>query len=326
MSKEKFLVTGALGCIGAWTLRLLVREGIPVVAFDLSGQPTRPRLLMTSDELAKIIFVQGDIGNTEQVLSLVKQEQITHIVHLAGLQVPACKANPPLGAAVNVLGTVNVFEAARRCQGQVQGLAYASSVAALGSNDFYRDRPVRDEVPLHPETLYGVYKMADENVARLFWQDWRIASIGLRPYIVFGVGRDQGLTSDIAKAILAAAAGRPYHINFGGPVALQYAEDVGRMFIECARSGYQGAAVRNVRNDVLDVADFTAMLNAATPKACVTFEAKHLLPFPSDLDDSGLRGILGTVPHTPLQQAIRETLSAFQSLLADRRISADDLG
>ena len=53
MSKEKFLVTGALGCIGAWTLRLLVREGISVVAFDLSAQPTRPRLLMTSDELAR---------------------------------------------------------------------------------------------------------------------------------------------------------------------------------------------------------------------------------------------------------------------------------
>lgn len=326
MSKEKFLVTGALGCIGAWTLRLLVREGISVVAFDLSAQPTRPRLLMTSDELARITFVQGDIGNTEQVLSLVEEEQITHIVHLAGLQVPACKANPALGAAVNVLGTVNVFEATRRCQGQVQGLAYASSVAALGSNDFYLDRPVRDAVPLRPETLYGVYKMADENVARLFWQDWRVASIGLRPYIVFGVGRDQGLTSDIAKAMLAAAAGRPYHINFGGPVALQYAEDVGRMFIECARSGYQGAAVCNVRNDVLDVADFTAMLDAAMPTARVTFEANHPLPFPADLDDSGLRGILGTVPHTPLQQAIRETLSAFQSLLAGRRISADNLG
>jgi len=325
MSRERFLVTGAMGCIGAWTLRLLVDEGISVVAFDLSAQPTRPKLLMTSDELAKITFIQGDIGNTEQVLSLVEQERVTHIVHLAGLQVPACKANPPLGATVNVLGTVNVFEAARRCQGQVQGLAYASSVAALGSNDFYSNRPVSDGVQLHPETLYGVYKMADENVARLFWQDWQIASVGLRPYIVFGVGRDQGLTSDIAKALLAVAAGRSYHIKFGGPVALQYAEDIGRMFIECARSGYPGAAACNVRNDVLDVADFIGMLSAAVPTARVTCEATHPLPFPADLDDSGLHNILETVPHTPLRQAIRGTLSAFQGLLADGRISADNL-
>jgi nucleoside-diphosphate-sugar epimerase len=313
--QDKFLVTGAMGCIGAWVLRVLSRAGIPVVAFDLAVEPARPRLLMNADELSRITFVQGDVSDSSEILSIVEKEGITHVVHLAGLQVPACKANPSLGAAVNVLGTVNVFEAVRLCQGQVRGLAYASSVAALGPGSFYVERPIEDDVPLRPETLYGVYKMADENIARLYWQDWRIASVGLRPYIVYGVGRDQGLTSDIARAILAAAAGRSYHIYFDGLVALQYAEDVARTFVACARSGYQGAASCNLRNDVIEVADFVTTLRAEVPTSDITVEVDHPLPFPADLDDSGLREILGTIPHTPLDQAIRDTLSLFRGLL-----------
>jgi len=326
VSQDRFLVTGALGCIGAWVLRELVHKSIPVVAFDLSNEVTRPRLLMRDDELAQIVFVQGDIGSTDQVVSLVEREEITHIIHLAGLQVPACRAHPALAASVNVVGTANVFEAARRCPGQVKGLAYASSVAVLAPDTFYRDRPIKDGVPLRPETLYGVYKMTDEHIARLYWQDWQIASVGLRPYIVFGVGRDQGLTSDIAKAILAAAADRPYHINFDGTVALQYAEDVARIFVKSARSGHKGSAACNLRNDVIEVAAFVRLLNDDAPVPHITIERNHPLPFPADLDDSGLYAILGTVPHTPLKRAIRETLFAYRSLLAEGLITPDVLG
>ena len=100
-----------------------------------------------------------------------------------------------------------------------------------------------------------------------------------------------------------------------GPVALQYANDVGRMFIDCARSGYRGAAVCNLRNDVVEVADFAAMLNANYDGAQITHETGSPLPFPADLDDSGLQGILGSVPHTPLATAADETISAFRRLL-----------
>ncbi|MBN1582805.1 MAG: SDR family NAD(P)-dependent oxidoreductase, partial [Anaerolineae bacterium] len=132
MQEQTFLVTGAMGCIGAWVLRNLVREGARPIAFDLSDDPKRPRLLMDIGELERIRFVQGDITDLAQVRALIAEHKVTHIVHLAALQVPACKANPSLGARVNVVGTTNVFEAARLSGGQVQGVAYASSVAALG--------------------------------------------------------------------------------------------------------------------------------------------------------------------------------------------------
>jgi nucleoside-diphosphate-sugar epimerase len=325
MSDETFLVTGAMGCIGAWVLRNLVVEGVRVVATDLATDPVRPGLVMTPEALAQVTFAQLDITDLPALQSLVAQQQVTHIIHLAGLQVPFCKANPSLGARVNVVGTVNIFEAVRQSQGQVRGLSYASSLAVLGPADLYPERPVADDIPLYPGTLYGVYKQANEQTARIYWQDWQIGSVGLRPYIVYGVGRDQGMTSGIAKAILAAAAGRPYEIKFDGPVALQYADDVARMFIGAARASHAGAAACNLRNDVVTVADFIGALQAEVPQANITYTAGSLLPFPADLADSGLRAILGDMPHTPLPAAIRTTLELFKPLLAANRLDLSQL-
>lgn len=323
--KEVFLVTGAFGCIGAWVLRNLVREGVQAVAMDLATEPTRPRLLMTPEELSRVTFVQADVTDLKAIQAVVAAHGITHIIHLAALQTPGCKANPSLGARVNVGGTVNILEAVRQSRGQVRGLAYASSVAVLGRENFYAPSqlPLRDDAPLHPETLYGVWKQANEHTARLYWQDWGIGSVALRPFIVYGVARDQGLTSDIAKAILAAAAGRAFRIQFGKKVALQYTDDVARMFIRAARTEYQGAAACNLCNDVIEVGDFVAMLKAQVSDARISYDTEQRLPFPADLDDSGLRRILGEVPHTPLPQAIRESLVMFRELLAQRRIDPD---
>jgi UDP-glucuronate 4-epimerase len=322
---ETFMLTGSMGCIGAWALRNLVREGVKVVATDLATDPVRPALVMTPEELAQVTWAKLDVTDLAAVKALVSDHGITHIIHLAGLQVPFCRANPSVGAAVNVVGTVNIFEAARAHWGQVKGLAYASSLAVLGPADLYTERPVQDDVTLAPATLYGVYKVANEGTARIYWQDWQIPSIGLRPYIVYGVARDQGMTSDIAKALLAVAAGQPYHIRFGGPVGLQYADDVARIFIQCARSGYEGATSCNLRNDIVDVAEFVALVKARYPSAELTYNADNLLPFPYDLDDSGLRGILGKVPHKPLGDAIDETVGMFRDLLAAGQIDLKQL-
>jgi UDP-glucuronate 4-epimerase len=52
MANERFLVTGALGCIGAWVVRNLIREGVPTAIFDLASDPRRLRLIMSEEEMA----------------------------------------------------------------------------------------------------------------------------------------------------------------------------------------------------------------------------------------------------------------------------------
>ena len=150
------LVTGAGGCIGSWVLALLTRARVPVVAFDLSEDKQRPRLLMDEAALAKVAWITGDIAKTEDVSKAVQDNDANAIIHLAALQVPFCAADPVAGARVNVVGTVNVFEAARH--NGLQRLAYASSVAAHGTPS---DSPFLT-------TLYGAYKLCDETIARVY--------------------------------------------------------------------------------------------------------------------------------------------------------------
>ncbi len=325
MADETFLVTGASGCIGSWVLRILVSEGVRVVAAHSQKDYYRPRLLMSPKELKKIHFVRFDIRDPDALKALMREQQVTHVIHLAALQVPFCKADPSLGAQVNVTGTVNVFEAIRQTGDQVQGFVYASSIAAFGPDKYYPRKPIRDDAPLRPDTLYGVYKQANEQTARIYWQDWEISSVGVRPGIAYGVGRDQGLTSDISKAILAAAANRPFHIKFSGQVGLNYNEDLAQMFVGAARSGQKGALVCNTRNDVIDVSDFVSALKAQVPDANITYKTNSPLPFPFDLDIANLKRILGRVPHTPMNTAIQKSLDQYKQLLAKNRIDLKQL-
>jgi nucleoside-diphosphate-sugar epimerase len=322
---ERFLVTGALGCIGGWAVRNLVQAGTPVVVFDLSSEPRRLRLLLTSDELARVTFVQGDILALDALGRALDEHGITHVLHLAALQVPFCKANPPLGAQVNVVGTVNVFEAVK-ARRHINKVVYASSAAVYDTAEAYpAHTPLPHDAALRPNTLYGVYKQANEGTARIYWQDDGVSSLGLRPYVVYGVGRDQGLTSTPTKAMLAAAAGRPYRITYGGRCDFELADDMARMFIAAARAPFQGADIFNAPGTPANMDEVVAAIEAAAPGArgTITFEPKAL-PFPEELDGAPLDGVIGPQRRTPLTAGVAQTVAHFRQLLAEGRLDPDE--
>ena len=86
---ESFLVTGALGCIGAWTCRRLARDGATVIAFDRDTDARRLRDITSSEEFGRVTFAQGDITDLESIERALDDHAITHVIHLAALQVPA---------------------------------------------------------------------------------------------------------------------------------------------------------------------------------------------------------------------------------------------
>ena len=135
-----------------------------------------------------------------------------------------CRANPSLGATVNVTGTVNVFEAARHHG--VRQVSHASSIAVFGKASDYGTRVLPADAPRLPSTLYGAYKVAGEDLAKVYWADHGVRSVGLRPHTVFGPGRDQGMTSLPSVAIEQAVRGQAFHVEFGGTLDFQYAPDV----------------------------------------------------------------------------------------------------
>jgi UDP-glucuronate 4-epimerase len=301
---ERFLVTGAGGCIGAWTVAQLTREGTPVVALDASDDDHRLRLLLGDDELAGLTRVRGDITDLDACERTLDEHGITHVIHLAALQVPFCRADPPLGARVNVVGTVNVLEAVARRVERMGPVVYASSVAAYDALDEGSSVPAMEGVP---GTLYGVYKRANEGSAVVFAADRGVASVGLRPHTVYGPGRDQGLTSAPTTAMVAAAAGRPYRLPYGGAYQLQYAPDVAAAFVAAARSGASGATVRDVGGPAVHTDELIDAIRAAAPGAEISYEPVEL-PFPADVGDAD-------ATPTPLAEGVADAIARFRDLL-----------
>jgi nucleoside-diphosphate-sugar epimerase len=296
MSEETWLVTGASGCIGAWTVLTLLAEGAGGVALDRGGTDERLRLIGGGKlGTARAVDVDVDIRDLAALEQVLAGHAITHVVHLAALQVPSCRANPPRGAEVNVTGTTNLFEACRR-HGLAAPVAYASSVAAYDAAG----------ESLTPATIYGVYKIANEGTARIYWQESGVASVGLRPVVVYGAGRDQGTTAAPTQAMAAAARGEPFNIPFGGSLGLQYAGDVARAFIGAARRPATGAERYNLGGPEVTVAEVVAAINHAVPGAQVTFD-DVALPFASRLPAPWFE-----MPVTPLAEGVATTVTLYR--------------
>lgn len=113
----------------------------------------------------------------------------------------------------------------------MQRVVYASSAAVHGPAEPDGPASIGDSVRLAPLSHYGAFKVCNELNARVYWLDHGITSIGLRPWTVYGVGRDFGMTSEPTKAIKSVAAGRPYRISYGGKQDLQYVADVAATFV-----------------------------------------------------------------------------------------------
>jgi UDP-glucuronate 4-epimerase len=301
---QRFLVTGSGGCIGSWVVRNLVLAGHDVVAVDVSADPRRLRRILAETEIAKASLVAADVTADGVLDALIAEHRSTRVIHLAALQVPFVAADPVLGGNVNVVGTLRVLEAVRHAE-HVRGSVYASSAAALGTH----------EVPWEPDTLYGVFKRCNEECARIYARDYATPSLGLRPCVVYGPGRDQGLTAALTHAIKAAVLGVPYEIPFGGPVDVQFAEDVANWFIRAALVDADGGAeVYDLHGTRIEVAGFVAAIEAALPaaKGLVSWRAEPI-PGQVDLDDARLRERLGPIEKTDIATGVARSVQTFTS-------------
>ena len=309
----RVLVTGAQGCIGAWIVKQLLERGDEVVIFDVEPNPVRLKRIVPEDQLTTVRIETGRIEDTARIKALVKDRGITHIVHLAAVLMPFCQANPVVAGLVNVIGTLNVFEAARDA-GRPVRIVYASSSAVWGPEDAYEHRKLTEDDPLRPATHYGVFKQANEGNARAFYASNGISSIGLRPWAVYGFGRDLGLTADPTLAIKALVSNEPFQIRLSGFMDLQYVEDVAAAFIGCLFSDIEGAYAFNLAGDVVNLeTEFIDILERIRPgaKRLITAEGPQV-PVAYRMNDSQLRAAVPVLPRTPLEDGIRKTIQYFE--------------
>jgi nucleoside-diphosphate-sugar epimerase len=313
IENSTILVTGAHGCIGAWIVKLALDGGAHVVAFDRSLEPARLRLIAPGLDLSRLTLVQGSIEDTAAVGSLVKDSRVTHIAHMAAVLMPYCAANPVSGGLIDVIGTLNVFEAARD-SGRAIPITYASSSAVWGPPGAYEDRPLTELDAPKPATHYGVFKQANEANARVFFAQDGISSIGLRPWTVYGPGRDTGLTADPTLAMKAAAEGKPFRIRTAGRMDLQYVEDIASAFLACLFSGLDGAYVFNVAGDIVEMESLIALIEDLRPEAkgLITAEGNPV-PVAYRMDDRELRAKVPGIRRTALREGVEKTVRFFEA-------------
>jgi nucleoside-diphosphate-sugar epimerase len=320
---QTYFITGAQGCIGSWIVKALAERGDVPVVFDRSEDPRRLNAIMEPDDLERVRCIAGDITDVSAVRAAIEASGARRIIHLAGLQVPTCKADPVSGAFVNVIGTLNVFESAKALG--VEQVVYASSAAVFGAGD--ADKPLDEFAVTEPATHYGVFKRTNEGNARVYFLDHGLNSVGLRPLTVYGVNRDSGLTSDPTKAMKAAVLGLAFHIRFSGATDFQYVADTAAAFIACADRAPNGAHLFNLHGETVEVEHIAKFINENSPapsRELVTFGGPPI-PIAPAMDDAAIKCVIGDLPSTPLEFGMRETMRRFSVLRDAGRLDTSDL-
>ena len=296
----RVLVTGGTGFIGAWVVRKLIDGGHEPRVFDVADERERLRFVLGDEALVDgIPFILGDVADTDAVLRA--GEGCEAAIHLAGLLTPACREDPLRGARVNVLGTLGLFEAAKRHG--FRGLSYASTAAVFGPEDGRIPRPV---------SHYGTFKLANEGSARAYWRDAGISSVALRPFIVYGPGRDRGQTAGPSLAMRAAALGEPYVIPITGPMGFEYVEDTAAAFVAGATQAPPGVYAFSLPGIVADTDEVIRIIRGFVPSADIRADCSPLSTAPQ-LHEERLRDVLpGLPPPTSLHDGVRATIEFYR--------------
>jgi nucleoside-diphosphate-sugar epimerase len=184
------LVTGS-GLVGSQIARLLVEAGDPPVLLDLA-----PQLDALADVVdpRRLTVVQGDLLNPLDLVRVLRDERITRIVHTAAnpLLTVGAQRQPASAIQVNIMGTVNLLEAARAFG--VERVVFTSSAVLahylVGGED--RDDRLKEEAYPRPSTFYAATKQAAENLGLCYARWFGIDFVAVRYAAVVGPWRGRG--------------------------------------------------------------------------------------------------------------------------------------
>jgi len=293
---KKIIIFGGCGFLGSWIVKSFLLKGYNVSIFDLKIQKELLSYIIGKD-INKIKFIQGDITNYDQVQEATSK--MDHVINLAGLMTPDCSFNPILGAKVNVLGSINVFEALKK--NNIKFLVYASSAGVFGQKDKYNP---------FPETHYGAYKLAVEGVARAYFNEANISSVGIRPYVIYGPGREIGGTAGVTLACKAAKQGYNYTINFSGKAGFVFVEDVTNLVERLIDKAPIGALTMNINGITTSVENFVSIIKKIIPDAKVKFNGKSLNVV-EEILGGGPSKIFYDFKYTSLAHGINKTINFY---------------
>ena len=233
---EKVLITGGAGFIGSHTADLLMEQGIPVRVLDNLSSGHRHNL---PDQHPLLEFIEGDICDTNDVKHAMNG--VSHCLHLAAqVSVVASLEDPEFSARQNILGFVNVLDAARTHN--LKRLVYASSAAIYGEPP---KLPLDEDLAVKQLSPYGLEKQINEQYCDLYHRLYGFSSLGMRFFNVYGPRQDpkSPYAGVIALFVDRIMAKQPVTVFGNGEQTRDFifVRDVARANVAALQSDYQGA-------------------------------------------------------------------------------------
>jgi UDP-glucose 4-epimerase len=244
------LITGGTGLVGVYLARQLLADGEEVVLFQRRAALPRS----AADLAGRVEIAGGDIGEWVHVLEAVRRHRVECIYHAAAVLSAACAASPASGFRANVVGTMNVLEAARLLG--VPGVVFVGSGATYGLGNV--PRRVDDGTPQRPENMYAATKLSAELLGVEYHRQYGIDFRGVRCGMIAGPGRQPShLFGDWSGIVEQPARGQPYtvHADPDSPCAYNYVKEVARALVELKR-----ADGTQLRQRMYNIHGFTATL------------------------------------------------------------------
>ena len=311
------LVTGAAGFIGYHTAEALLARGEEVVGIDDLNPYYDVKLkharLARLNGRKGFRFIEGDIAE-EATFDGLSPERIVHLAAQAGVRYSL--QNPRAYIRANLMGHLNVLEAARGMGEGLKHLVYASSSSVYGGNE---KAPFSETDAVEkPVSLYAATKRSDELISHSYSHLYGIPQTGLRFFTVYGPwGRPDMAYWLFTEALLS---GRPIDVFAGGVLTrdFTYVDDIvaGILKVLDAPPERGTNRVYNIGNsNPVSVNDFIATLERLTGRTATRNE----LPMqPGDVrathaDASALERDHGFRPSTPLEQGLGHFVDWFRS-------------
>lgn len=277
------LVTGGTGFIGSRITQQLLARGESVVCFD--ARPDRRRLGAAADHPG-LRVIEGDIARFDDLSAAISAHQVRRVIHTAAVLTQTCQSDPRTAMRVNVVGTTNVFEAAR--QAGVARVVYASSMVVHGHQWDHGDAFLTDETRLVPHTFYADTKVMNERTADAYTQAWGLDCRGLRIGAPFGPGGQTGRPgSEVTRLFALTAIKSPIEIQLarGESPPSTYVEDIAEIFVRLCLAASLSRPVYVCAVHALPIEQIASMVERLLPDARISFgpeAAKVTLPYRID--------------------------------------------
>jgi UDP-glucose 4-epimerase len=229
MAKKGILITGGTGLVGAYATGMLLERGERPVIFDVA---LNERLLSAVGvDPGKVTMIRGDMLDLPALISAIRDNDCDRIIHLAAFLGEEVQRRPYSGVRLNLMGTVNVFEAARL--EKVSRVIFPSSGTVYLGSIGEGIKQIDESIPMNPPSVYAATKASCEFMGRAYAKRYGFEFICLR-YTGGLYGPSPAAlkaTREIAiqEMIRAAVKGEAAKIDWPyGPTEVLYGKDAAK--------------------------------------------------------------------------------------------------